>query len=182
MRKKHVKNYVSHGEINVHSCEDCDLKMFVCNDCNCSYRNVLEFKRNQCLDSSLCYDYLQNPNLCMEHGGQDDGYDFLQNHYLHFEHAGQGNNFVVDKTNLSVIKSDENHCRIARLAETNDLIEKTDWGNESFMKYFLVENQSKHADIESVVSNATKHQHQKKVTLNIICWVLPCLIICLVTR
>jgi hypothetical protein len=47
-------------------------------------------------------DYLQNPNLYMEHGGQDDEYDYLQNRYLHFEHAGQDNNFVVDKTNLSL--------------------------------------------------------------------------------
>jgi hypothetical protein len=37
---------------------------------------------------SLCYDYSQNPNLYMEHGGQDDGYDYLQNRYLNFEHAG----------------------------------------------------------------------------------------------
>ncbi len=43
----------------------------------------------------------------MEHGGQDDGYDYLRNHYLHFEHAGWDDNFVVDKTNLSVIKSDK---------------------------------------------------------------------------
>jgi hypothetical protein len=62
--------------------------MFVCDDCKCSYIKLQEFKRNQCLDGSLCYDYLQNPNLYMEHGGQDDGYDYLQNRYLHFEHAG----------------------------------------------------------------------------------------------
>ncbi len=30
----------------------------------------------------------ENPNLYMEHGGQDDGYKYLQNCYLHFEHAG----------------------------------------------------------------------------------------------
>ena len=86
--KKHVKNYVSHSEIDIHSCEDCGLKMFVCNDCKRSYRDLWEFKCNQCLDGSLCYDYLQNPNLYMEHGGQDDGYDYSQNCYLHFEHAG----------------------------------------------------------------------------------------------
>jgi hypothetical protein len=86
--KKHVKNYVSHSEINIHSCEDCGLKMFVCNDCKCSYRNLREFKCNQCLHSSLCYDNLQNPNLYMEHGGQDDGCYYSQNCYLHFEHAG----------------------------------------------------------------------------------------------
>jgi hypothetical protein len=63
---------------------------------------------------------------------------------------------------------------MAQSAETNDLIEKTDWGDESSMKYFQMENQSKHAGIQSVVSNATKHQDQKKVTLIIICWVLPC--------
>ncbi len=39
---------------------------------------------NQCLDGSLCYDYLQNPNLYMKHGGQDNEYDYLQNRYLHF--------------------------------------------------------------------------------------------------
>jgi hypothetical protein len=96
----------------------------------------------------------------MEHGGQDNGCDYLQYRYLHFKHAGQDDNFVVDKTNLSVIKSDENHCQMTRSAETNDLIEKTDWGNESSKKYFLMENQSKHAGIQSVVSNATNHQDQ----------------------
>jgi hypothetical protein len=156
--------------------------MFVCNDCKCSYRNLRGFKRKQCLDGSLCYDYLQNSNSYKEHGGQDDGYNYLQNHYLHFEHAGQDDNFVVYKTNLSVIKSDENHCEMAHPAETNYLIDKTVWGNESSMKYFLMENQSNHAGTQSVVSNATKHQDQKKVTLIIICWVLPCLIICPIKR
>ncbi len=56
--KKHVKNYVSHSEINIHSCEDCDLKILACNVCKRSYRNLREFKCNQCLDGSLCYDYL----------------------------------------------------------------------------------------------------------------------------
>jgi hypothetical protein len=100
--------------------------MFVCNDCKRSYRNLQELKCYQCLDGSLCCDYSQNPNLYMEHGGQDDGYDYLKTRYLHFEHAGQEDNFVVDKMNLSVIKSDENHCEMAQSAETNDLIEKTD--------------------------------------------------------
>jgi hypothetical protein len=118
----------------------------------------------------------------MEHGGQDDGYDYSQNHYLNFEHAGRDHNFVFDKTNISVIKSDENLCEMARSAETNDLIEKTDWGNKSSMKHFLMENQSKHAGIQSVVSNATKHQDQKKETLIIIFGVRPCLIICSVKR
>jgi hypothetical protein len=44
------------------------------------------------------------------------------------------------------------------------------------MKYFLMGNQSRLTGIQSVVSNATKHQDQKKMTLIIICWVLPCLI------
>ena len=61
----------------------------------------------------------------MEHGGQYDGYDYSQNRYFYFEHAGEENNFVVDKTNLSVIKSEENHCEMAQSAETNYLIEKT---------------------------------------------------------
>jgi hypothetical protein len=86
--KKHVKNYVSHSEINIHSCEDCGLTMFVCNDCKHSYRSLWEFTRNQCLHGSLCYDYLQNRNLYMVHGDQDDGYDYSQNRFLHFEHAG----------------------------------------------------------------------------------------------
>ncbi len=38
-----------------------------------------------------------------------------------------------------------------------NIIEKTAWGNESFMNYFLMENQNKHAGIQSVMSNATKH-------------------------
>jgi hypothetical protein len=50
--------------------------MFVCNDCKRSYRNLREFKQHQCLDGSLCCDYLQNPSLYMEYGGQDDGYDY----------------------------------------------------------------------------------------------------------
>jgi hypothetical protein len=64
--------------------------------------------------------------------------------------------------NLSVIKSDENHCEMAQSAETNDLIEKTDWGDESSIKDFLMGNQSKHAGIQSRVTNATKHKDQKK--------------------
>ncbi len=87
MKKKHVKNYVSHNEIIIHLCEKCSLKMFVCNECKNSYRKLQEFKRNQCLQGSLCNDYSQNPNLYMEHGGQNDGYDYSQNRYLHFEHA-----------------------------------------------------------------------------------------------
>ncbi len=63
LEKKHVQNYVSHSEIDIHLCEDCGLKMFVCNDCKYSYRNLWEFKRNQCLDGSLCYDYLQKPQF-----------------------------------------------------------------------------------------------------------------------
>jgi hypothetical protein len=98
--------------------------MFACNDCKLSYRNLQELKRNQFLHGSLCYDYSQKPNLYMEHGGQDDGYDYLQNCYLHFEHAGRDDIFNVDKTNLSFIKSDENHCEMAQSAETNDLIEQ----------------------------------------------------------
>jgi hypothetical protein len=156
--------------------------MFACNDCKCSHRNLQEFKRNQFLDGSLYQSYLQNPNLYLEHGDQDDGYDFLQNCYLLFEHAGQEDNVVVDKTNLSVIKSDKSHCETAQTAETNNLIEKTDWGNESSMKYFLMENQSTLARIQSVVSNAMKNHNQKKLTLFIICWVHSCLIICLVQR
>ncbi len=35
-------------------------------------------------------------------------------------------------------------------------IEKTAWGHESSMNYFLMENQNERAGIQSVVSNATK--------------------------
>jgi hypothetical protein len=38
--KKHVKNYVSHIKIDIHLCEDCGLKMFVCNHCKGFYRNL----------------------------------------------------------------------------------------------------------------------------------------------
>jgi hypothetical protein len=87
-REKNMLRIMSLSEIDIHLCKDCGLKMFVCNDCKRSYRDLWEFKCNQCLDGSLYYDYLQNPNLYMEDGGQDDEYDYLQNRYLHFEHAG----------------------------------------------------------------------------------------------
>jgi hypothetical protein len=92
VKKKHGQNYVSHREIDIHSREDYALKMFVCNDCKRFYRNLWEFRHNQCLDGSQCYDYLQHPKLYMEHGGQDDEYDYSQNLYLNFEHAGQDDN------------------------------------------------------------------------------------------
>jgi hypothetical protein len=44
-----------------------------------------------------------------------------------------------------------------KAAENQNIIEKTAWGNESSMNYFLMENQNKCAGIQSVVSNATKH-------------------------
>jgi hypothetical protein len=81
----------------------------------------------------------------------------LQNHDLHLEHdASPDNNFVDDAT-LSIIKTDDNYSAMAKAAEDQNIIEKTAWGNESSMKYFLVENQNKHAGIQSVVSNARKH-------------------------
>ncbi len=41
--------------------------------------------------------------------------------------------------------------------DTDDIIEKTEWGNEQSMEYFLMESQNKHAGKWSVVSNTTKH-------------------------
>ena len=44
-----------------------------------------------------------------------------------------------------------------KAAEAYNIIEKTAWGNESSMNYFLMENQKECAGIQSVVSNTTKH-------------------------
>jgi hypothetical protein len=45
---------------------------------------------------------------------------------------------------------------MVKAAEAHNIIEKTAWGNESSMNYFLVENQNKCAGIQSVVSNTAK--------------------------
>ncbi len=71
-------------------------------------------------------------------------------------HASPDDHFVDDAT-LSIIKTDDNYSAMAKAAEAHNIIEKTAWGNESSMNYFLMENQKERAGIQSVVSNATKH-------------------------
>jgi hypothetical protein len=104
----------------------------------------------------------------MEHDGQDDAYDYLQNRFLHFEHAGRGDISVVDEMNLKVIKSDENHCEMAQSAEINDLIEKTDWGNESSMKYFLMENQACWHTVSSIECNKTLRSEKSDIDYHLL--------------
>jgi hypothetical protein len=70
--------------------------------------------------------------------------------------ASPDNNFVDDAT-LSIIKTDDNYSAMVKATENQNIIEKTNWGNESSMNYFLMENQNKRTGIQSVVSNATKH-------------------------
>jgi hypothetical protein len=80
----------------------------------------------------------------------------LQNHDLLLENdASPEDNFVDDAT-LSIIKTDDNYSAKAKAAEDQNIIEKTAWVNKSSMNCFLMENQNKHAGIQSVVSNATK--------------------------
>ena len=81
----------------------------------------------------------------------------MQNNYLYLEHDASHDNNFVDEATLSVIKTDDKYRAMAKAAESNDIIEKPAWGNESSMNYFLIENQNKHAGIQSVVSNATNH-------------------------
>jgi hypothetical protein len=66
------------------------------------------------LDSSPCYDSLKTPIHIWSMVVKMMDIIICKNGYLHFEHAGQDNNFVVDKTNLSVIKFDENHCEMTQ--------------------------------------------------------------------
>jgi hypothetical protein len=72
------------------------------------------------------------------------------------EHDANPDNNVVDDATLSIIKTDDNYSAMMKAAEAYNIIEKTAWGNESFMNYFLMENQNKRTGIQSVVSNATK--------------------------
>jgi hypothetical protein len=81
----------------------------------------------------------------------------LQNHALHLEHHASPDDHFVDDATLSIIKTDDNYSAMAKAAEAHNIIEKTAWGNESSMNYFLMENQKERAGIQSVVSNATKH-------------------------
>jgi hypothetical protein len=163
MKKKHVLNYGPHNEIDICSCNDCGFARYVCNDCKRSHINLREFKSNQCLVKNLdehidheC-DYLQSHFFYSVFGNPDDEYDCLQNDDLHLENdASPDDNFVDDET-LSIIKTDDNYSATAKAAENQNTIEKTAWGNESSLNYFLMENQNKCTGIQSVVSNATKH-------------------------
>ncbi len=91
--------------------------------------------------------YLQSQPFYLEDGSPDDEYDSLQNHDLHFEHdASPDSNFVDDAT-LSIIKTDDNYSAMAKAAKAHNIIEKTSWGYESSMNYFLMENQNECAGI-----------------------------------
>jgi hypothetical protein len=122
-----------------------------------------EFRRVQCLVKNLeerihheC-DYLESHSFQLEYGNPDDEYGCLQNRDLHLENdASLDNNFVDDAT-LSIIKTDDNYSAMAKAAENQNIIEKTAWGIESSLDYFLMENQNKCTGIQSVVSNAMKH-------------------------
>ncbi len=122
-----------------------------------------EFRRVQCLVKNLeehidheC-DYFESHSFHLEYGNPDDEYGCSQNHDLHLKNdASPGNNFVDDAT-LSIIKTVDNYSAMAKTAENQNIIEKTAWGNESSLDYFLMENQNECAGIQSVVSNATKH-------------------------
>jgi hypothetical protein len=60
------------------------------------------------------------------------------------------------------------------------IIEKTAWGNESSMNHFLMENQNECAGIQSMVSNATKHNKLTSIDIDyhllatLLCNTLPC--------
>jgi hypothetical protein len=105
-----------------------------------------ELRHVQCLVKNLeervdheC-DYLKSHSFHLEYGNPDDEYDCLQNHDLHLENdASPDNNFVHDAT-LSIIKTDDNYSAMAKVAENQNIIEKTAWGNESSMNDFLMEN------------------------------------------
>jgi hypothetical protein len=162
-QKKNVLNYGLHREIDICSCDDCGFARYVCNDCKRFHKNLRDFKQVQCLIKNLLghhdheCDYLQCNILYLEDGSPDDEYYYFQNHGLYLEHDASPDDNFVDEATLSVVKIDDNYCAMAKAAESNDIIEKTAWGNESSMNYFLMENQNEHAGIQSVVSNATKH-------------------------
>jgi hypothetical protein len=163
MKKKHYLNYGLHSEIDICSCNDCGFARYVCNGCKRSHINLREFKHLQCLVKNLeeCIDhecdYLQSHSFYLKDASLDDEYDSLQNHDLHLEHYGSPDNNFVDDATFSIIKTDDMYSARAKAAEDQNIIEKTAWGNESSMDYFLMENQNEHAGIQSVVSNATKH-------------------------
>jgi hypothetical protein len=100
---------------------------------------------------------LESHSFQFEYGNPDDEYGCLQIHDLHLENdASPDDNFVDDAT-LPIIKTDDNYSAMVIAAEYLSIIEKTAWGNESLLDYFLREIQNKCTGIQSVVSNATKH-------------------------
>jgi hypothetical protein len=111
-------------------------------------KKLREFSHVLCLVKSLeeridheC-DYLESHFFQLEYGIIDDEYSCLQNHDLHLENgASPDKNFVGDAT-LSIIKTDDNYSAMAKAAENQNIIEKTAWGNESSLDYFLRENQN----------------------------------------
>ncbi len=80
-----------------------------------------------------------------------------KNHDLHLENDASPDNNFVDDAILSINKTDDNYSAMVKAAENQNIIEKTAWGNESSINYFLMENQNNCAGIQSVVSNATNH-------------------------
>ncbi len=163
MKKTHVLNYGPHSEIDIYLCNDCGFARYVCNDCKNSHINLREFKHVQYLVKNLCVpidhecDYLQSHSFYLEDGSPNDEYASLQNHDLHLEHDTSPDDNFVDDATLSIMKINDNCSAMAKAAEAHNIIEKAAWGNESSMNYFLMENQNKHAGIQSVVSNAIKH-------------------------
>ena len=147
-------------------CVVCGNTRYVCNDCKRSHKHLKEFKRLKCSIKNLrsiadneC-DNSQNHTLCLEDGSPDDYVDFSLNHSQFSEHDTSHqhdtnpHNNLVDEETVSVLN--ETHRAMTKVADNNHIIERTAWGNQSSMNYFLMENQTEHAGIKSVVSNATK--------------------------
>ncbi len=57
---------------------------------------------------------------------------------------------------------------MAQSAEINDLIEKTDWGNESSMKYFLMENQACWHTVSSIECNKTLRSEKSDIDYHLL--------------
>ncbi len=108
----------------------------------------------ECIDHEC--DYLESHSFQLEYGHPDDEYGCLQNHDLHLENDASPDDNFVDQATLSIIKTDDNYSAMAKAAQNQNIIEKTAWGNESSLDYFLMENQNKCAGIQSVVLNAMK--------------------------
>jgi hypothetical protein len=91
---------------------------------------------------------------------------------LHVEHVGWDNNFVVDKTNLAFIKFVKWHNQQKPMSCLTKLIE----GMNNLWHIFLLKIKA------NMLANKYQMQQNikiwKMVTFIIICWVLPCFIIC----